>query len=167
MPTSRRRRSSSALAGWVFADLALILSFIFLNSDITGTAADVGSSSPTTVDVKRAKGGADPVPTNINVAFTAKTSRAELIRRVEKALSDKETVVESSRPFLVVIIYGGTRGGSNSQGDIAAERAKELLSGYWPRLVKGVTYFVLGHDGNSAVGTIQMKLFPVSDLDVD
>jgi hypothetical protein len=163
-----RRKSGASLAGWLFADLALVLAFIFLNANITGTdgnvdALNLGSTTTLPID-ERTKGGADPVPLTVTVPFQMSTSVDQLITQLTAELSAIETQQEASRSFLVVLLYGGSDGVSLDQGRRLAERAQLLLGESWDRVVQGRTYYVPAVNYRQPYGSLQLKLFPVAGL---
>lgn len=163
-----RRKSGSSLAGWLFADLALVLAFIFLNANITGTDGNVDALNPestTTLPMdERTKGGADPVPLKVRVNFNMNTSADQLIAQLRAELSVMETPEESERSFLVVLLYGGSDGVSLDQGRRLSERAQGLLGESWDRIVQGRTYYVPAVSYRQPYGSLQLTLFPVAGL---
>lgn len=170
MPASRSSIGNASLAGWLFADLALILAFVFLDSSASGSEAGavrVTSTSTSTTVADTGKGnalaqGVRPRPIEIHVKFNMKTPAKELIARVEQSLREQESGGERSREFLVITAYAGTRGVSRSLGQLVARRVAAILENDWSRVRKGRTYFQLGDAADQPFGTVQFKLFPVN-----
>ena len=170
MAGRRRRVTAGGLAGWLFADLALVLAFVFLDSSTQGqagggprptTSGNVTTTSTTMPDAPKGNGGARPEPYQIVIRAARSASGASIIARVEAALARTNASKESDDVvYLVVIAHGGSKGTSRTTGsDLAIEVANKLES-RWVHVVKGTTYFQTGDDGDLPPGSVMLKLFP-------
>ncbi|MBM3718628.1 MAG: hypothetical protein FJW53_06615 [Actinobacteria bacterium] len=149
----RSRFGAGALASRLFADLALVLAFVFLDSTSVGqgvrrtgvaattstttTLPPIGSGSP------GANSGARPQPYKVTITATPRTSAQTIFGRVERELARLEN--KSSRSgeiYLVVIGNGGSRGVARSVGSELARAVVAKLEARWNKVVKGTTYFV-------------------------
>ena len=164
------QRNWSALAGWLFADLALILAFVFLDSTAQGTAGRPTRVSTTTTTIPETtttidiSTGADPEPIVFEIDATVNTDSETLRQRLEAE------IIASGDPradlrILVVIIIGGGEGSSTdatTEGtNIAANMRDKIRS--WPRVISGKTYFqILGED-SLPIGRVRFKLFPIAE----
>jgi len=157
----RRKSRVGSLAGWLFADLTLLLCFVFFDSSAVGIGSGMKQNSPTTTLSKAAtsKQGVRPLPVVMRVRANKSTSAKELVRRLESALGTKAP----GKKFLVVLARGGSRGVKSSNGDALSRNVVTKLENEWSRIVKGVTYFDTGHDTSAPYGYITLKLFPIQD----
>lgn len=174
MAGRRRRVTAGGLAGWLFADLALVLAFVFLDSSTQGQAGggpktSVGAGITTTTSVvpgeTKGNGGARPEPYQIVIRTGKDASGASIISRVEAALARTAAVSERKDVvYLVVIALGGSQGRSRSTGSGLAAEVANKLEAEWGRVVKGTTYFQTGDDGGLLPGYVILKLFPAQPV---
>lgn len=172
MAGRRRRVSPGGLAGWLFADLALVLAFVFLDSSTPGQAhgkdPSKGKSTTTTIAATttttpgtKGNGGARPKPYDITISVSLEESASSLNQKVDAALKKKGADVEgASVQYLVVIANGGSRGGHRSTGSDLAKKVCSLLESHWKHVVKGTTFFVTGDDSKVSIGDVNLQLFP-------
>jgi len=158
---SRRKPRVGSLAGWLFADLTLLLCFVFFDSSVSGTGSGLKPNSPTTTLSKAAtsKQGVRPLPVLARVRANKSTSGKELVKRLESELGKKA----EGKKFLVVLARGGSNGVDSSRGDELSRIVVTKLENEWSRIVKGVTYFDTGHDNSAPFGYLILKLFPIQD----
>jgi len=177
------RRSRVGRAGWLFADLSIILMIIFASTAIQTDSPTCdeknvqGTTCPSTstTDVPPPPGGFRPDPLQFSIPGASKMSANLLFnaleRLVNQAISEsKDDAIKRLNDdvyFGVILIYGGAKGVSSSIGDRNAERAQTQLSQkdsgqeqLWSR-VRPFTYFTSGHDSSLEPGTVMFKLFPV------
>lgn len=181
-----RRPSAGALAGWLFADLALVLAFVFLDSNTAGLAGsgssgtDVPAPTSTVVTTTTSSttttttvvgptttigggGGARPEPYTVTVRADAKESVDTLIARLEEALAGTDAANEpEDGVYLVVIVHGGSRGVARSVGNRLSKWVADTLETNWSRVVEGTTYFTTGDDNSVAPGAVVLSLFPAT-----
>ena len=157
----RRRSRSGSMAGWLFADLTLLLCFVFFDSSVSGMSTKTNISSTSTIPKSMTSDqGARPDPIVIRVRATLLTSSSELVTRLEKTLGSQPL----NQKFLVVIALGGHKPGKQKAGDKLAKHVSEKLEDGWGQILKGVTYFETGHDSSpGSAGYVLLKLFPIQE----
>ena len=181
-----RRPSAGALAGWLFADLALVLAFVFLDSTTAGLAGSGGAgtdapaatttvvtttstTSTTTTTVAGPTttvgggGGARPEPYTVTVKASADEPPGTLIARLERELAGTDAAKEpEDGVYLVVIVLGGSRGVGRSVGNELSKWVADTLETNWSRVVEGTTYFTTGDNNSVAPGSVVLSLFPAT-----
>lgn len=118
-----RNKSNISLAGWLFADLALVLFVIFLPSRISGddnTREPKNASAPTTQPGGR---GVQPEPVELTITIEGDQPSVDEVRiALEDGLRNQEIPEETK--FGVVQVLAGIRGeDSTDSRDNAADRA--------------------------------------------
>jgi hypothetical protein len=177
----RRSRKSDAnqfgsLAGWLFADIALVLAFAFLSSKVVGrSSADAASSRTTTTTTTTTQ----PPTSNTSQPESSGASVREIILP-EVCISDPASLIAAypkveaklreakqspTAKFSVLLIYAGYRGASTDQDplaqqDEAKERARVLRDTLqrWSRLSKENWVKDLGHDRGTTIGCYKLYL---------
>ena len=182
-----RRPSAGALAGWLFADLALVLAFVFLDSTTAGLAGSGGAgtdapaasttvvtttsttSTTTTTTVAGPTttvgggGGARPEPYTVTVRASADEPPGTLIARLERELAGTDAAKEpEDGVYLVVIVHGGSRGVARPVGNRLSKWVADTLETNWSRVVEGTTYFTTGDNNSVAPGFVVLSLFPAT-----
>jgi hypothetical protein len=172
MPSQRRSKGIAAggLAGWLFADLALVLAFVFLDSTSSGQglrAGDPGRPGVTTTtevpgkDSAGENNGARPQPYKVTISASMDTSASTIIRRLESALARiAEGKDHSDEIYLVVIANGGSRGRDRSVGADLARHVANQIESRWDKVIRGQTFFVTGDTADHPSGVVDLKLFP-------
>ena len=175
-----KRKSSHAggsLAGWLFADLSLLLAILFMSADSEKVEikCEQKGNAPVSEQCKKiastsipSTGGVKPKPivvdvqniSNINAATVRKVVDRKI--EIERARDPQWRSIfgEGQRiQFGVVLLYGGAKGASSKLGDISSRKAESHLltwKGSTP-----TTYFQSGHDNSLPVDTVRLKLFPL------
>lgn len=154
-----RRRSTASLAGWLFADLSLVLAIAFLatsSSDFTCKDPKTGKSlhecpapqttnpavTTTTLSVGETKGngGVKPDPIEIVIYRGTSLSTESLRRKLDEAIVEqfrthKDLAILGDPTmvrFGVIIVRGGNKGETNGRtGSDNALRAESKLE--WPK----------------------------------
>lgn len=154
-----RRRSTASLAGWLFADLSLVLAIAFLatsGNDFTCMDAKTGKSlrecpapettvpeaATTTVPIGDVKGngGVKPDPIEVVIYRGSNLSKDTLRRKLDEAISAQFKLHEdlailgdaSMVRFGVIIVRGGDKGETAGRsGSDNALRAETKLE--WPK----------------------------------
>jgi hypothetical protein len=165
--TKKASKTLISRAGWLFADLSLVLMILFAASTVKTSnpcegavqpSAECQASSTTLPDEGDGSGntGFNPKPLEVVVRNGVRLTAEALIDRLESEITKSET---RTSHFGVIIIYGGSRGVANSIGDDNAKKVQERLSSTWNK-VRRVTFFQPGHDTQLSPSDIQLKLFP-------
>lgn len=158
-------KTSISRAGWLFADLSIVLMILF-------AASTVKTSDPCKDKPKVAKecqvsdstlpsdgDGSEvfkPKPIEIDIRNGSRMSGAGLIELLNKKID--ESGIKTSH-FGVIIIYGGSKGVDNSLGDRNARKAQMKLSSSWTS-VRDITFFEIGHTSDLRSNDLRLKLFP-------
>lgn len=181
-----RTHSPASLAGWLFADLSLVLAVAFISTTgntfaepsrpadptvaatttTTTTTIDNGTSSTTT---EPCIDGVSVRPDPVRIVLTDGSSlevaalHARLDAEIEERKADdpdfSRLIGSAQVTFGVVILYGGSSGQRNEVGDRAAEEAEQRLA-TWSAILP-TTYFETGHNSGAAPGSLTFKMFPV------
>lgn len=166
----RRQRSAGHLAGWLFADLALVLSFAFLDSSADGGAgsntsiAAVSTSTVVTTTTSPNPSGADPTPIEVEVATEYMREPETFLSELEEKLSQTDHPRKGAPKFLVVLVRVGSKDQANR--DFAkplARRVESILKDGWKKVEAFETYYDTGDDTTVAFGQVKLKLFPASN----
>lgn len=167
MRRSKRSRSDpyGGLAGWLFADVALVLAFAFLSSQVISARSNdsKGVKKPpvatpilivTTTAPKSSQSGLVDVKEIVlsDVCISNPLSLASSVQQIEQKLRDKGEPAESN--FGVVLLYAGYRGASGELVDRQADakdRAAVLQDTLrlWSRLSNKRWVKDLGHDAGT------------------
>lgn len=153
------RRAS--LAGWLFADLSLVLAILFIGSTITEADND---SAPTTTTIapENVEGNSLNVnPIKVTVSISNPDNQAEVQTKLESALKAVEKLTSSTK-FGVVIVHGGT-GGDLELAD-AKNRAARIATalGTWDRLTP--KRWISGDQAIQSLKTTQYQFTLLEDL---
>ena len=171
----RRSQKSAAnqfgsLAGWLFADIALVLAIAFLSSKVVGRSpADAAPSRTTTTTTTSNTSQPESAGASVREIILPEVcigDPASLIAaspKVEAKL--REAKQSPSAKFSVLLIYAGYRGASADQDplvlqDEAKERARVLRDTLqrWSRLSKENWVKDLGHDRGTTIGCYKLYL---------
>jgi hypothetical protein len=176
------KRSTASLAGWLFADLSIILMILFASSGLTSddlrcdkqeklsgnSLCDPPKSTTSTIDP--GNGGIRPTPIEVTVNGVRDMSPATFQKQIEEkimllAKSDSKLQEASNWDFGVVLIYGGAQGRKDiGDGDRVAKEARNKLSpnvqNRWSKLSTNA-FFEPAHDKGIPYGSVKLKLFPI------
>ena len=172
-----RNRSNISLAGWLFADLALVLFVIFLPSSVSGedinreqSDATLPTTTTTTLPaVQPDRRGVVPEPIEIRVKLEGSPpTRDAVTTALEAGLRDSS--ISSEIKFGVIQVLAGIRGDDTvGSRNSAARRAAEIASlltsiadsdsADGGRL-KPWLYTLSGSDASLQYPEIKMRLFP-------
>ena len=167
------------LAGWLFADVALVLAIAFLSSQVIGglneddespatttttTTSTTLSSTATTLLETGQRGAVDVKEIVISgVCVSDPTSIALASQQVDKMLLNQGVSTDSQ--FGVVLVYAGYRELAPTQDlaerqAAAKERAKIFRDTMkrWPRLSNERWVKDLGHDAGTNIGCYKLYL---------
>ena len=167
------RRAS--LAGWLFADLSLVLAILFISSTITreerepatsptstpATTTTDSSTTTTTAPVNSEGNSLNVDPIKVIVSISDPDNELAVQKSLESALRSIRKLKKSTR-FGVVIVHGGTGGDPDlSGGKNRATRAAESLN-TWDRLT--TKRWVSGDQAFQGLRTNQYQFTLLEDL---
>jgi hypothetical protein len=109
MATTQVKKRAS-LAGWLFADLSIVLSIVFISSRLTSedSLANLSTSSTTTTLVKVGN-SLDVEPIKVPVQISDPSDSIEVVRKLEDALRKLGRLSPNAK-FGVVIVHAGLGG---------------------------------------------------------
>jgi hypothetical protein len=189
MRRSRRNDSDQygGLAGWLFADIALVLALAFLSSKVIGRNSVDAQPGITTTTTTTTTTQPPASATSQQKSTEASGASVREIALSEVCISDPDSLFaaypkveaklreENESPtakFSVLLIYAGYAGASSDQDplvlqDEAKERARVLrdtLQG-WSRLSKENWVKDLGHDRGTTIGCYKLYLLKAIEND--
>jgi len=104
---SRVERRAS-MAGWLFADLSIVLAILFIGSSLSSSDSEVQAESSTTTTVDDAQGSSlNLKPHKVTVAISDPKNAAYVQSQLEEALKKEDWFTPTTK-FGVVIIHAGT-----------------------------------------------------------
>ena len=183
MSRKKSKRSVSSLAGWLFADLSIVLMILFASTGLTSDdlrckqqepstngALCTRPNSSTSTTVESGGGGVrfQPIIITIDKIFSRSFSsfQGEIEREIlAQAQSRTDLRTASDWDYGVILIYGGAMGRSNtSDGDRSAAIALNKIvpseNQRWKK-IRPTTFFEPGHDKSVPYGSVKLKLFPI------
>lgn len=167
---SRTKRTSgikSSLAGWLFADLSLVLMILFASvnfistssscksnedrnrqcdnqGDASNTTSTLLETSTTSTLLDGGVGGFNPDPVEITLFNVSRMSSTKLQATIDLKLRENDLKLReksglgSAKEFGVVLIFGGSRGKIPSAGSRTANDVKNKLAPVSLPLWKGI-----------------------------
>jgi len=182
MTRKLRNRSASSLAGWLFADLSIVLMILFASTGLkaedlrcenqpTSSNNEVCSrpNSSTTTTIEPGAGGVRPKPIVVVINNVRARSEASFQSQLEleianQATSNPELRTASDWDYGVILIFGGSKGGSLKDGDriakIAQRKIKPGDTTGW-RKIRRDTFFKSLHETSLPLGSVKIELFPI------
>jgi hypothetical protein len=181
MALRSEKRSTASLAGWLFADLSIVLMILFASTGLTSddlrcdkqeklsanSLCNPQKSSTSTIDPGNGGIRPKPIVMTINNARSMSTSSFQLRieREIQKqALADSGLRSASEWDFGVVLIYGGGRGNDTTSGvNVAKEIQRKFSTGSqnrWKK-VRLTTFYETGFTNELGYGSVKLKLFPI------
>ena len=183
MSRKKSKRSVSSLAGWLFADLSIVLMILFASTGLTsndlrceqkGSTANGELCTPpnpsTSTTLESGGGGVrfQPIVVTIDKVFSRSINSFQnqieiQIRRQASARADLRTA--SDWDYGVIIIGGGSKDRKTDRdGDRAAKVALSKIAPAenqrWKK-IRPSTFFEPGHDKSVPYGSVKLKLFPI------
>ena len=182
MALRSEKRSTASLAGWLFADLSIVLMILFASTGLTSDdlrcdkqeklSANSLCNPPTstTSTIDPGNGGIRPKPIEVTIDDIRNMSPDIFQDAIERkirllAKSDIKLKDASDWDFGVVLIYGGAKGRKDiGDGDRVAMEARNKLSpnvqNRWSKL-SASAFFEPVHDKDTDYGSVKLKLFPI------
>lgn len=181
MALRSEKRSTASLAGWLFADLSIVLMILFASTGLTSDdlrcekennsiAESPCKRIPTsTISPDKGNGNVRPKPIVMTIERARSMSATTFQRQIEREIQRQEKTDASLKgasdwDFGVVIIYGAGRGLSTKDGVRVARDIQKKLSPdselRW-RKVRSNTFYETGFTNEVSYGSVKMKLFPI------
>lgn len=186
---SRTRRTSgikSSLAGWLFADLSIMLMILFASvnfistsgscksnedrgpqcdkqGDVSSTTSTLSETSTTSTLLDGGVGGFKSDPVEITLVKVSRMSSTKLQATIDSKLRERPDL-GSAEEFGVVLIFGGSRGQNHSAGSRTANDVKNKLAPVslppWKK-IRLTTYLGAYHDTSTDPDSVKLVLFPI------
>ena len=133
---NRRPKMNGSMAGWLFADLSIVLAIVFMtslqatNQDASSTTTTTSTTTstttttlPSTPDTKAALAcnGVVPRPVEVRISNTRAISDRQIFQQIN-------TLLDKNYPdsnFSMVIIYSGTGGDRSEQASSSAVKSSQ------------------------------------------
>ena len=181
MAPRSEKRSTASLAGWLFADLSIVLMILFASTGLTSDdlrcekennsiAESPCKRIPTsTISPDKGNGNVRPKPIVMTIERARLMSATTFQRQIEREIQRQEKTDASLKgasewDFGVVIIYGAGRGLSTKDGVRVARDIQKKLSPdsklRWKK-VRMNTFYETGFTNEVSYGSVKMKLFPI------
>ena len=181
MTPRSEKRSTASLAGWLFADLSIVLMILFASTGLTSDdlrcekennsiAESPCKRLPTsTISPDKGNGNVRPKPIVMTIERARSMSAATFQRQIEREIQRQEKTDASLKgasewDFGVVIIYGAGRRLSTKDGVRVARDIQKKLSPdsklRWKK-VRMNTFYETGFTNEVSYGSVKMKLFPI------
>ena len=159
------RRQNNSLAGWLFADLSIVLALVFMSSQMRSTPADLQNESSittTTMNPNSASSGVSVEPITVIFELSSNLSPSQVQAKLEDALAKKG--VPTGMKFGVVLILAGVTDSSPEAQEVAQKKSKEIeiaLSS-WNRLT--TNRWVNGSGSDKGIKDPEIKVRLLQDL---
>lgn len=183
MALRSEKRSTASLAGWLFADLSIVLMILFASTGLTSddlrcdkqeklsanSLCNPSISTTSTIAPDKGNGGVRSKPIVVFIdnarSMSASKFQLQIEREIQKqSLADSELRDASEWEFGVILIYGGYRKQDLSGGERAAQEIQRKISPNPERRWKKVrvtTFYETGYTREVAYGSVKLKLFPI------
>jgi hypothetical protein len=165
--TRREIRKTNSLAGWLFADLSIVLALIFMSSQLQSSVSN-GETIPTTTTTTLPTAeiatiyGVSVDPKEITVRISDPSNAIQIFNEIEKEL--KSQGVPENLKFGVVLVYAGVTDDSQDAENEARSRSTKIEESLknWGRLTN--KRWVTGKMSDKAVSYPNVKFKLLEDL---
>ena len=149
MPRKKPRLNSGSLAGWLFADLAIVLAIVFLQSSISTGQSEVASDSAedttTTSILSDPSGNSDSGvsirPCEIsNFPIADFSQRSNIVAELVERINDPGSTCPDVEEFGVVLVFAGAEIIGGIEAKANARKLCELLLSEWASVSQTSTY---------------------------
>lgn len=164
---SRTRSRGASLAGWLFADLAIVLSLVFLQSSIVGGESveieeyEAPSTSTTTAETESGSGRGVSILA-CKVKFLSAPNLDDGYQ-IYSNLKDKvsETTCANIDQFGVILVYAGNQDiGDDVIARGNADKVCDSLFSYWEAIDRKTTYCEGFKNDGITSNYFDLTLFP-------
>ena len=161
--SNANRRQNTRLAGWLFADLSIVLALVFMSSQMRSAPAsqDAEPSSPTTTEVLNIS-GVSVEPIEVTLRMSSSTSPSRIQAELEGALIKKG--ISPTIRFGVVLVLAGPSDSSLEAQSLAQERSRQIANALetWIRLTP--RHWVNGNVSDNNLDYPEVKIRLLEDL---
>ena len=156
----RGTRQNNSLAGWLFADLSIVLALIFMSSKLESSvsSSDTATSTTTPISEIESSYGVSVDPQEITVRISDPSDATQIFNEIEAEL--KRQGVPESMKFGVVLIYAGVTDESQDAEKKAQDRSEEIEESLesWGRLTDKRWISGSMHDSSVLYPDVKFKL---------
>lgn len=156
----RGTRQNNSLAGWLFADLSIVLALIFMSSKLESSvsSSDTATSTTTPISEIESSYGVSVDPQEITVRISDPSDATQIFNEIEAEL--KRQGVPESMKFGVVLIYAGVTDESQDAEKKAQDRSEEIEESLesWGRLTDKRWISGGMHDSSVLYPDVKFKL---------
>jgi len=169
---SRRRVSSMSFAGWLFADVLIVLFVVFMGSEVRHSRVDAATPSPSASSQINKVGVLEPDPREIFIDGVdqrgLRSGKQKSVDGLIELMRENATVQELSdttdrRYSPITLVFSHYKGQDTSLGTKTSEVVcKEIISltnSFFDENTRCETYF----DGGLEYGQVKLKVFLVAE----
>ena len=158
------RRQTNSLAGWLFADLSIVLALVFMSSQMRSAPVDLNtdvSTTTTTTEVLN-NSGVSVEPIELIFEISSSTDSLRIQAELESALTQKG--ISPTIKFGVVLVLAGPSDSSQEAQSSAQERSRQIARTLetWDRLTP--RYWVNGNGSDKGINYPMVKVRLLEDL---
>ena len=157
------RRQTNSLAGWLFADLSIVLALVFMSSQMRSAPVDLTTdvSTTTTIEVL-SNSGVSVEPIELIFEISSSTDSLRIQAELESALTQKG--ISPTIKFGVVLVLAGPSDSSQEAQSSAQERSRQIARTLetWDRLTP--RYWVNGNGSDKGINYPMVKVRLLEDL---
>jgi hypothetical protein len=160
------RRQTNSLAGWLFADLSIVLALVFMSSQMRSApvdlATDVSTTTTTTTTEVLSNSGVSVEPIELIFEISSSTDSLRIQAELERALTQKG--ISPNIRFGVVLVLAGPIDSSQEAQSSAQERSRQIARALetWDRLTP--RYWVNGNGSDKGINHPRVKIRLLEDL---
>jgi hypothetical protein len=161
------RRQTNSLAGWLFADLSIVLALVFMSSQMRSApvdlATDVSTTTTTTTTTEvLSNSGVSVEPIELIFEISSSTDSLRIQAELERALTQKG--ISPNIRFGVVLVLAGPIDSSQEAQSSAQERSRQIARALetWDRLTP--RYWVNGNGSDKGINYPEVKVRLLEDL---
>ena len=157
------RRQTNSLAGWLFADLSIVLALVFISSQMRSAPVDlITDVSATTTTEVLSNSGVSVEPIELIFEISSSTNSMRIQAELENALIKQG--ISPKVKFGVVLILAGPSDSSLEAQSSAQERSRQIARALetWDRLTP--RYWVNGNGSDKDIDYPEVKVRLLEDL---
>ena len=157
------RRQTNSLAGWLFADLSIVLALVFMSSQMRSAPVDLTTDvSTTTTTEVLSNSGVSVEPIELIFEISSSTDSLRIQAELESALAQKG--ISPNIKFGVVLVLAGPSDSSQEAQSSAQERSRQIARTLetWDRLTP--RYWVNGNGSDKGINYPMVKVRLLEDL---